>query len=169
MAARWRTIVASRLPSGRWPERALLITAVDAHTGQPVVFDRHSGVELVDAVAASCAGGGLPYRVGGHPYLDGGYRASAENADLAVGYERVLVLSPLGGRTLHPPHWRTELAVQVDELRAHGSRVETVIPDRGAEHLFGANAMDPSLRPAAARAGYDQGRALAEQLSKLWS
>ena len=167
--ARWRTTVASRLHSQRWPERALLITAVDAHTGQPVVFDRHSGVELADAVAASCAGGGVPYRVGGHPYLDGGYRANAENADLAVGYERVLVLSPLGGRTLHPPHWRTELAVQVDELRAHGSRVETVIPDRGAEHLFGANAMDPSLRPAAARAGYDQGRALADQLGELWS
>ncbi len=167
--AQWRTTVASRLPGQRWPERLLLITAVDARTGEPVVFDRHSGVDLVDAVAASCAGGGLPYRIGDNPYIDGGYRANAENADLAVGHERVLVLAPLGGRTLHPLHWRTELAVQIDELRADGSRVETVIPDSSAEHMFGANAMDLSLRPLAARAGYDQGRTLAEQLSEFWN
>ncbi len=50
---RWRATVAARLPSQRWPERTVLIVAVDAHTGEPVVFDRHSGVDLVDAVAAS--------------------------------------------------------------------------------------------------------------------
>ena len=166
--AQWRATVASRLPSQHWPERLVLITAVDAHTGVPVVFDRHSGVDLADAVAASCAGGGLPYRIGDTPYLDGGYRANAENADLAVGYERVLVLSPLGGRTLHPLHWGTELAVQVDHLRARGSKVETIIPDSESEHMFGANAMDLSMRPAAARAGYDQGVALADQLTEFW-
>ena len=52
---------------------------------------------------------------------------------------------------------------------AHGgSRVETIFPDSDSEHLFGANAMDLSLRPPAARAGYDQGRALAEQLTEFW-
>jgi NTE family protein len=132
------------------------------------VFDRHSGVDLADAVAASCAGGGLPYRIGGTPYLDGGYRANAENADLAVGHARVLVLSPLSGGTLHPLDWGTRLAVQVDHLRASGSRVETILPDSDSEHLFGANAMDLSLRPPAARAGYDQGKALAGQLAEFW-
>ena len=167
--AQWRTTVASRLPAQRWPERLLLITAVDAETGDPVVFDCDSGVDLVDAVAASCAGGGLPYRIGGTPYIDGGYRASAENADLAVGHERVLVLSPLGGRTLHPLHWRTGLAVQAEELRRRGSPVETVIPESSAEHMFGANAMDLSLRPPAARAGHDQGRVLADRLGEFWN
>jgi NTE family protein len=57
---------------------------------------------------------------------------------------------------------------QVDELRARGSRVETIFPDSNSEHLFRANAMDLSLRPPAARAGYDQGRALAEQLTEFW-
>ncbi len=166
--AQWRSTVASRLPSQRWPERSLMITAVDAHNGEPVLFDRHSGVDLVDAVAASCAGGGLPYRIGGNPYLDGGYRASAENADLAVGHERVLVLSPLGGKTLHPLAWRTGLSVQVDHLRAHGSSVEIIHPDSSAEHMFGVNAMDLSLRPRAAQAGYDQGRTHAEQLREFW-
>ena len=163
----WRATVAARLPSQRWPQRTVLITAVDAHTGEPVVFDRHSGVDLADAVAASCASG-LPYRIGDSRYIDGGYRSNAENADLAAGYARVLVLSPFGGRSRTPVDWGMHLATQVDELRARGSRVETIFPDSNSEHMFGANAMDLSLRPPAARAGYDQGRALAEQLTEFW-
>ena len=61
-----------------------------------------------------------------------------------------------------------QLATQVDELRAGGSSVETIFPDSSSEHMFGAYAMDPSLRPPAARAGYDQGRTLAEQLGEFW-
>ena len=167
--ARWRATVASRLPSQRWPGRTVLITAVDAHTGEPVVFDRHSEVDLVDAVAASTSGGGTAYRIHGTGYIDGGYRANAENADLAAGYERVLVLSPFGGRSLYPARWGTHLATQVDALRARGSRVRTISPDSGSEHLFGAGAMDLSLRPPAARAGHTQGLALAEQLTEFWN
>ncbi|MFL6267721.1 MAG: patatin-like phospholipase family protein, partial [Actinomycetes bacterium] len=129
--------------------------------------DRNSGVDLVDAVAASTASG-PPYGIGDSRYIDGGYRRSSENADLAAGYERVLVLSPFGGRTRTPLEWGMQLAAQVDELRARGSSVETIFPDSNSEHMFGANAMDLSLRPPAARAGYDQGRALAGQLTEFW-
>jgi NTE family protein len=80
----------------------------------------------------------------------------------------VLVLSPFGGRTLTPVDWGLDLATQVDELCARGSRVETVFPDSGSEHMFGANAMDISLRPPAARAGYNQGRELAGRLTEFW-
>jgi len=166
-STQWRTAVATRLPSQHWPERTVLITAVDARNGEPVAFDRHSGVDLVDAIAASCSSG-LPYRIGDNRYLDGGYRSNAENADLAAGYGRVLVLSPFGGRSLQPQEWGTHLATQVDELRAGGSRVETIFPDSNSEHMFGANAMDLSLRPPAAQAGYEQGRALAGQLTEFW-
>jgi NTE family protein len=147
----------------------LLIPAVDAHTGEPVVFDRDSGVDLVDAVAASTSNGfGIPpYRIAGRRYINGGYRRN-ENADLAAGYARVLVLSPFGGRSRHPLEWGMDLSTQVDELRAGGSRVETVFPDSSSEHMFGANAMDVSRRPPAARAGYDLGKALAEALSEFW-
>src|SRR5262245_31848348 len=164
---RWRATVAARLPSQHWPERTMLITAVNADTGEPVVFDRNSGVDVVDAVAASCASA-FAYSIGGSRYIDGGYRSNAENADLAAGYERVLVLSPFGGRSLHPQEWGTHLAAQVDELRARGSRVETIFPDSNSVHMFGANAMDLSLRPPAARAGYNQGKARAEQLAEFW-
>jgi NTE family protein len=163
-----RAAVAARLPSQRWPERPVLIVAVDAHTGEPVVFDRHSGVDLVDAVTASCAGPGVPpHGIGDNRYIDGGYRSN-ENADLAAGYGRVLVLSPLGGRSRAPLDWGIHLAAQADELRARGSRVETIFPDSNSRNAFGVNLMDPSTRPPAARAGYNQGRALAEQLTEFW-
>jgi NTE family protein len=164
---RWRATVAARLPSQHWPDRSVLITAVDARTGEPVVFDRRSGVDLADAVAASCSSGAA-YRIGSGRYIDGGFRRGAENADLATGHERVLVLSPFGGRALTPAHWGMNLTAQLEELRAAGSTVEVVAPNGDAEHLFGVNAMDLSQRPAAARAGYDQGRALAGPLAEFW-
>lgn len=164
---RWRETVAARLPSPRWPAHAMHLTAVDAATGEPVVFDRDSGIDLVDAVAASCAGGPA-YRIGTRSYIDGGYRRSSENADLAGGHERVLVLSPLGGRTRHPRVWNSDLAAQVDELRRGGSRVETVLPDADSLTAFGDNMMSPVTRAPAARAGHLQGRRLAGRLAELW-
>ena len=166
---RWRATVAARLPSQHWPDRTMLITAVDARTGEPVVFNRYSGVDLVDAIAASCSGPGSPaYGIGDNRYIDGGYRRN-DNADLAAGYKRVLVLSPFGGRTRHPLNWGMQLAAQVDELLAGGSRVETVFPDSNSLDAFGDNMMNPSARPPAARAGFNQGRSLANQLTEFWS
>lgn len=165
-----RAIVAARLPSREWPQRAMIIVAVDANTGEPAVFDRDSGVDLVDAVTASCAGPGAPpHAIGESRYIDGGYRSN-ENADLAAGCARVLVLSPFSGRTRAPLEWGMHLAAHVDELRARGSKVETVFPDDDARDIFafGANQMDPATRPPAARAGYDQGKALAAQLAEFW-
>jgi NTE family protein len=168
-ATPWRATVAARLPGAHWPERAVLITAVDAHTGEPVVFDRHSGVDLVDAVAASTSNGfGVPpYRIGERRYIDGGYRRN-ENADLAAGHARVLVLSPFSGRSRHPQEWGMQLAAQVDELRAAGSSVETIFPDDASLTAFGTDMMDLSTREPAARAGYNQGRGLAGHLTEFW-
>lgn len=165
----WRGTVAARLPHHHWPHQLVLITAVDAHTGEPVVFDRDSGIDLVDAIAASCANGfGVaPYVIGERCFIDGGYRRN-ENADLAAGYARVLVLSPFGGRTRHPLSWGMQLSAQVEELRAGGSRVETVFPDAASLAAFGSNMMDLSSRPPSARAGYQQGRTLAERLGGFW-
>ena len=164
---RWRETVAARLPSPHWPQRDVLLTVVDADTGEPVELDRYSGVDLVDAVAASCAGGPA-YAIGGRRYIDGGYRRSSENADLAAGYERVLVLSPLGGRTRHPAGWGSDLATQVEELRAGGSTVRTVLPDADSLEAFGDNMMNPSTRPPAARAGHRQGVRLAGEIAGFW-
>ena len=74
---RWRDIVAARLPSQHWPQQAVLIVAVNAHTGEPVAFDRHSGVDLVNAVAASTSNGFGPFP----PYRIGGTEASTAATD----------------------------------------------------------------------------------------
>ena len=67
-----------------------------ADNGEFVAFEKSSGVSLVDAVAASCAVPGVwpPVTINGRRYIDGGMR-SAVNADLAAGYERVVVLAPI--------------------------------------------------------------------------
>ena len=43
-----RAAVGSRLPSPDWPARRILLVAVDAETGEMRVFDRQSGVDLVE-------------------------------------------------------------------------------------------------------------------------
>ena len=81
-----------------------------------------------------------------------------------------LVLSPFGGRSLHPLDWGTHLAAQADELRAGGSRVETIFPDSNSQNVLGGGmeVMELSRRRASAQAGYTQGRVLAEQLTEFW-
>lgn len=165
-AQRWRDIVGARLPQPDWPDQRIVITAVEAATGEPVLFDRASGVALVD-VAASCSSGSA-YPIGSSSYIDGGYRANAENADLAAGYARVLVLAPFGGAARTPATWGTHLSAQIAALRSTGSAVETMFPDDDARAAFGDNVMDPSTRAPAARAGFAQGRAAGPALARFW-
>lgn len=91
-----RAVIEGRLPSHCWPERPLRTVAVDAESGETRIFDRHSGVGIVDAVAASCAVPGLwpCVTINGHRYMDGGIRSS-DNADLAPECALLLVVSPM--------------------------------------------------------------------------
>ncbi|KAA9110605.1 patatin-like phospholipase family protein [Microbacterium rhizomatis] len=165
---RWRDIVAARLARHEWPEQRVLITAVDARTAEPVVFDRQSGIELVDAVAASTSNGfGGTYPIGDDRYINGAYRRSS-NADLATGCQRVVVLDPFAGRSRTPGEWGMDLTTQVAELRDGGSEVEIVHPDSRSGDVFTANALDPATRLPAARGGYAQGRSLAPHLAGFW-
>src|SRR6201985_3333949 len=124
-------MVAARLPRAEWPDRPMIVVAVDARTGELAAFDRDSGVDLVDAVTASTALPGFAptHNINGIRYINGGVR-SAENADLASGYANVVVLSPFGGGsgTLPPGQFEglrrlpgADLEGQVEGLRRHGS------------------------------------------------
>ncbi|GII97838.1 NTE family protein [Sediminihabitans luteus] len=166
-SGRWRERVAARFAVRDWPEHDLVLTAVDARTGDALALDRDSGIDLVDAVAASTSNG-PPYRIGDALYLDGGYRRN-ENADLAAGADRVLVLSPFGGRTRHPLAWRMQLAAQVEELEAQGTAVEVVGPDAAALDAFGDDMMNLAARAPAARAGHAQGVRVAGRVAELWA
>jgi NTE family protein len=184
-AGQRRAIVAARLPSPQWPDRPMIVTAVDAHTGELAAFDRDSGVDLVDAVTASTALPGLvpTHSINGTRYIDGGVR-SPDNADLAAGYANVVVLSPLGGRSQtppergadpagqfeglrRPPEWGVDLASQAEALRKQGSRVEVITPDADSRAAMGTNQMDAATRIPAARAGFAQGKQEATRVTFL--
>jgi NTE family protein len=160
-------VLADRLPVHEWPDRDLRVTVVDTATGEPAVFDRHSGVPLVDAVAASCAVPGVwpPVTIDGRRYMDGGMR-SGENADLAIGYDKVLVLQVFE----LPPgvSWGPGLASQLDQLRAAGSAVEVVHADADSTAAIGENPLDPATRTPSALAGLAQGRAEADRVRAFW-
>jgi NTE family protein len=184
-AGQRRAIVAARLPSLEWPDRPMIVTAVDARTGELAAFDRDSGVDLVDAVTASTALPGLvpTVSINGGRFIDGGV-GGGENADLASGYATIVVLSPLGGRSQtppapgadpggqfeglpRPPEWGTDLASQVGALRQQGSRVEVITPDADSRAAMGTNHMDPATRIPAARAGFAQGKQEATRVTFL--
>jgi NTE family protein len=159
-----RAVIEARLPVRDWPDRRLLITAVDAVTGEFRVFDRDSGVSIVDAVGASCAVPGVwpPVTIDGRRYIDGGAR-SAANVDLASGCDRVVVLAPLTAGFGPVP----SVARQVRELR--GAQVAVVSPDAAAKKAIGRNALDPARRAPAARAGQAQAAAVAGAVAAAWS
>ena len=157
-----RAAIASRLPSTEWSDRPLEVTAVDTASGEFVRFTRASGVELVAAVGASCAVPGVypPVTIDGHRYMDGGMRSPA-NADLAAGYDRVVVIAPLP-RGVGP---MTSVDAQVTGL---GSRVAVVSPDRASLTAIGKNVLDPAARRPSARAGRAQAAAEVDRVRAVW-
>lgn len=163
-----RAIIAGRLPLHDWPGQRLELTAVEVATGKPCVFDAHAGIGLVDAVAASCAVPGVwpPVTISGQRYVDGGLR-SADNADLAIGDDIVVILSPIGGVTVGDGP--SSLAREVAALEGSGATVITIEPDSEARSAMGTNALDPSIRAAAAQAGRHQGQREASRLAGLLS
>ena len=120
-------VIGARLAGTEWPQRDLKITAVDAETGEFRVLDRTAGVPLLQAVAASCAVPGVypPVTIDGRRYIDGGMR-SAANADLAQGYDRLVVLAPI------PRGVGPIASVDAQVTGMVSARVAVVTPDDGA-------------------------------------
>jgi NTE family protein len=164
-----RRVIASRLPSATWPETRLLLVAVNVVTGERTVFERASGVSLQEAVAASCAVPGIwpVVDIDGERYMDGG-TYSIENADLAAGCDRVLIVSL-------PAAVPPISMVAADRLRQelHGAQVCIVQPDEASQAAFasvGGNLLDPTVRTAAANAGREQGRRIAlSDVAGVWT
>jgi NTE family protein len=154
----------SRLPVHAWPDRDLRVTAVDIESGEFTVFTAESGVDLVSAVAASCAVPTVwpPVEIGGRFYMDGGMRSTA-NVDVARGAERVVVLAPLP-RAFSK---KTSIRAQLDRV---GPREWSVVtPDPEAVAAFGKNLLDPARRKVSAEAGLRQSRDLVDELRHVWT
>ncbi|MFD8638547.1 patatin-like phospholipase family protein [Streptomyces sp. NPDC059533] len=144
---------AALITAESWPRRPLLIPAVDAETGEPIVWDAAAGVALVHAVAASSAFPGIepPVTVDGRRYMDGALRDGV-NIDLAAGARSVVVIDPLAHRHPHP--------VTED---AH-----FVGPDAAMVRLLDSERGDLEAWAAAYQAGETQARAAAEELRAHW-
>jgi NTE family protein len=151
--------VASRLPVHDWPAVPLRITVVDAHSGEAVILDAGSGVELDDAVTASCA---VPavwpvVTIGGREFMDGGM-ASLAHVPLAAGHDRIVVLTPITTPTAGGVRG---MADELAEVRATGAEVVLVGPDDDYLAGPGAAALDPAGRAEAADLGDRFGRTVA--------
>jgi NTE family protein len=142
-----------------WPDCDLVVTAVDARSGEFVTFTRDDGVALIDAVGASCAVPGVwpPVRIGDRAYVDGAVRSSV-NASLAAGDPRVLVLAPQAGPT--------GLVRELSRLGA-GTTVEAIAADEESLRAFGTNPLDTATGPASLDAGLRQGRAAGDVVGRL--
>jgi NTE family protein len=160
-----RAVIERRLPYHEWPDRRLLITAVNTTTGALVVFDRDSGVSLVDAVGASCAVPLVwpPVTIQGQHYMDGGVR-SVTNADLAAGYARVVVIAPTTAAFRRADRVEAQLATL-----GSGVRAVTVSPDATARRAIGRNVLDPARRKASAEAGRHQAALVVDRVRAAWA
>src|SRR3954467_11133289 len=118
---------------------------------------------LLHAVAASCAVPGVypPCSIDGRRYVDGGMR-SAANADLAQGYDRLVVLAPI-------PRGVGPVASVDAQVTGMVSRVAVVVPDRASRTAIGRNVLDPAARAPSARAGRAQAKDVVERVAEAWS
>jgi NTE family protein len=155
-----------------WPTKRYACTAVDAESGEFVVWDNDSGVGLARAVASSCSVPGVypPVTINGRRYIDGGMR-SGTNADLAKGHDLVVLVAlrvASGADDPRAQRQREGLDREIKALTDSGAKVELVVPDAASQTAFGVNLMDARVRPAACKAGLEQGRALAAAVKAVW-
>jgi NTE family protein len=146
-----------------WPDRELLITAVDIETGELKVWDRAGGAPLPTAVASSCALPGVspPISINGRQYMDGGMW-SGTNADVAIGADVLVVVEPLAHLFPREPLER--------ELAATGAgTVIAINPDQAALEAFGPDLGNWAAWQPARQAGIRQAATTAERVRAVWT
>lgn len=149
------SIISERLPVKEWPQnRRLLITAIDCADGSLVVWNKDAGISLANAVASSCAIPMLvrPLSFNGKRYMDGGVH-SPTNADLANGYERVVIIAV--GAPFMP--YFPPLSSEISKLESNGSQVVLIMPDGASRAAIFPNPTESRRRQPSARAGLAQG------------
>ena len=148
-----RAVIETRLISHEWPSTPLIITAINADTGEFVTWTKESNISIVDAVTSSCAVPGVwpCVTINGSRYYDGGLRNSA-NAYLADGYDNVTLLAPLTAG-MGPL-----VEAEIRALQDGGSHVRVITADAEAIEAMGPNSLDPRMRAIAAQHGRRQGQ-----------
>ena len=148
-------MIGSRLVSTEWPEPAAddhRRRRGDRRVPRPSTATPASRCCRRWPPAARCPGVYPPVTIDGRRYVDGGMR-SATNADLAAGYDRVVVLAP------DPARRRPDDQRRRARQPAWSRRVAVVSPDAAAGRRSAATcSIRPPARPSA-RAGRAQAAA----------
>lgn len=149
--ARMRSLVGT----AEWPNRPLLIPAMDAETGEAVIWDRHGSASLPEAMAASIAfpATAPPITIDGRRYIDGALRAGT-NVDLAGGARVLIVAEPMA-------HMSGANGVTA------GEGVVRLVPDAEAIEAFGPDITDRATWEPAYQAGVRQAPDAAERIRRV--
>jgi NTE family protein len=152
-AAAYRAFIGASVPA-EWPAGDLRLTTVDCETGETVLLGRDSGLDLIDAVAASCA---VPtyfptVEHQGRHFTDGPrgpyIAALAAELDLNAIVFVGLRLPFMKGADEH---------AELDELAARGLPVGRVT-DGPAFAAVAADLMDPAAAAVATLVGHNDGQ-----------
>jgi NTE family protein len=107
-------------------------------------------------------------RINGRRFIDGGVR-SFNNADVAKGHERVIVLSPFGwnneGMSALVRQWNER---EIALLERERSAVELVLPDAATQAVIGTQLLDATKAPESVKTGYAQGETIAGRMKEFW-
>jgi NTE family protein len=166
------------LEGQEWPE-TFASTAVEATTGEFVVWRAGGPADLRRGVGSSCAVPCVfpPVTIDGRRYLDGGMR-TALNADLAAGFDRVVVISVMAMSL--PPGMSSSpvfdalmgrVFEELDSLRGSGAEVEVIEPSRTLLQIsgWGTALMDLEKAADAYEAGIVHAGRQAERIAALWN
>ena len=156
-----------RLKGIEWPSN-LMITAINARKAERVALTSDSQVNLHRAMASS---GSLPgvwpaTTIEGDKHFDGGCH-SMENADLAKGAKKVLILA-----TNLPISTPYKLEDAIKELEESGAKVKLITPSKAVFdklNELGGNTVDPSIRPDIFKAGEAQALEDVEKIRSFWN
>lgn len=156
-----------RIKVESWPQN-LMITAIDAQESKRAVFTKASNVDIYRAMASS---GSLPgvwpaTSIDGKKYYDGGCH-SMENADLAEGANKVLILA-----TNLPIVTPYKLDDAITELQNSGAEVKLITPSEDVLQKLnelGGNTVNTAIRPEIARLGQEQGERDAQMIKEFWN
>lgn len=168
--------LAAEFAGETWP-KGYSCTAVDAASGEFVVWDESSNVSLPHAIASSCSVPAIypPITINGRRYIDGGMR-SALNADLAEGHDAVIIVSCM---PLELPPFLDDPRIlnffkreydSIEALRDTGVAVEVIVPDEEFLMISGMGMflMDFTRVQTAADAGVRLGKQEADRLATIW-
>lgn len=151
------------LGTDEWPAVDLRVTTCECETGRGVAWSRVDGIDLVRAVASSCAVPGFFPTVsfGGRHYTDGP-RSVTVDLLVGAGVDTVLFIGPNAALA----QFADRMEAEFDAIRSKGIEVHTVT---GGDALarIGLNLMDPALRAAGAEIGLADGRDAAGRLASV--